>query len=356
METRANYVAVGLFTLVVLAAAFAFVYWVARVDENSGLVPLKVRIVGSITGLGEGSEVLFNGIRVGKVRSVSFDPADPRVVYAETEVKAETPIRADTLATIGSLGLTGVSYISLSGGTPSAQALLGGSGVPTIEAAPSAVGDILQAVQAIAGRADQMVTSLDAFIKEAREPAARAVQNFETFSAALARNSGQIDKFMVSAGNAAELLDRLSTQLEVTAKRADEILAAVDPAKVRNTVENIEGFTAQLKESTGRIDGVLAKLDSFLGSADSAGLGEELSATLADFRETSAVLRARVNEISVGLARFSTQGLEDVRALVQDTRRSINRIEQTVSDFEEDPQRIITGGERARTFDGRPKR
>lgn len=356
METRANYVAVGLFTLVVLAAAFAFVYWVARLDENTGLVPLDVRIAGSVTGLGEGSDVLFNGIKVGKVRSLTFDREDPRIVYATTEVKADTPLRADTIATVGSLGLTGVSYISLSGGTPSSAPLLTGGATSTIDATPSAVGDILEAARTIAGRADQMVASLDAFLKDAREPAARAVKNFETFSAALARNSDAIDKFMASATNAAELLDKLSGRIESTATRADEILAAIDPEKVRNTVSNIEAFTGQLKESTGRIDGVLAKLDSFLGSADSAGIGEELRTTLADFRETSAVIRDRVNEISVGLARFSTQGLEDVRALVQDTRRSINRIEQTVSDFEDNPQRIITGGERARTFDGRPKR
>jgi phospholipid/cholesterol/gamma-HCH transport system substrate-binding protein len=115
-------------------------------------------------------------------------------------------------------------------------------------------------------------------------------------------------------------------------------------------------MSRQLRDSTARIDAVLAKLDGFLGTGDGKGLSEELKTTLADFRETSQVLRSRVNEISAGLARFSNQGLDDVRTLVQETRRSINRIEQTVSDFEDNPQRIITGGERPRTYDGRPRR
>lgn len=356
METRANYVIVGLFTLIVLASAFGFIYWVARLGEQTGLVPLQVRIAGSVTGLGEGSDVLFNGIKVGKVNRVAFDPDDPRIVYAITSVKHDTPIRADTTATIGSQGLTGVSYISLKGGTPAAALLLGGDGMPVIEAAPSAVGDILETVRAVAGRADTMMTSLDAFMKEVRGPATSSVKNFETFSSSLAKNSEGIDKFLVNVSKAAESLEGLSTKLDASIVRTQEILAAVDPKKVETSLDNIAAFTAQLKDSTKRIDGVLAKLDTFLGDADAKGLGEEFRLTLADFRETSQTMRARVNEISAGLARFSNQGLEDVRALVQDTRRSINRVEQTVSDFEANPQRIITGGERPRTFDGRVKR
>ena len=356
METRANYVTVGLFTLLVLAGAFAFIFWVARLGETSGQVPLQVRIAGSVTGLGEGSDVLFNGIKIGKVNRVEFDPQDPRIVYAITSVKADTPIRADTEATIGSQGLTGISYISLKGGSPAAAMLLATKGVPVIDAAPSAVGDILETVRAVAGRADAMVASLDAFMKETRGPATNAVKNFETFSAALSKNSGGIGKFMDGVSKTADGLNGLSAKLDGTIAKVDAILGAVDPAKVKASVANIEDFTRQLKDSTGRIDSVLAKLDGFLGSADGSSISEDLRATLAEFRQTSQVLRGRVNEISAGLARFSNQGLEEVRALVQDTRRSINRIEQSVSDFEENPQRIITGGERARTFSGRAKR
>ncbi len=46
-----------------------------------------------------------------------------------------------------------------------------------------------------------------------------------------------------------------------------------------------------------------------------------------------------------GLGRFSGQGLRDVEALVQDSRRSVNRIEQAITDLERNPQRIITGGD-----------
>ena len=34
METRANYIAVGIFTVVAIVAAFAFVYWTARLGSS----------------------------------------------------------------------------------------------------------------------------------------------------------------------------------------------------------------------------------------------------------------------------------------------------------------------------------
>jgi phospholipid/cholesterol/gamma-HCH transport system substrate-binding protein len=58
-----------------------------------------------------------------------------------------------------------------------------------------------------------------------------------------------------------------------------------------------------------------------------------------------------------GLGRFSGQGLRDVEALVQDSRRSVNRIEEAITDLGRNPQRIITGGDgTVRQYDGRIRR
>ena len=75
------------------------------------------------------------------------------------------------------------------------------------------------------------------------------------------------------------------------------------------------------------------------------------------FRQVADTLNARLGTITDGLARFSGQGLRDVEALVRDSRRSVNRIEQAVTDLERNPQRIITGGEgTVRQYDGRARR
>ena len=82
METRANYVLVGLFTLGVLFAAFGFVYWFASASSSSNRQTVEVIFTGSVSGLSNGSYVVFNGLRVGEVKKISLLPDDPKSVVA----------------------------------------------------------------------------------------------------------------------------------------------------------------------------------------------------------------------------------------------------------------------------------
>ncbi|TKB26754.1 MAG: MCE family protein, partial [Mesorhizobium sp.] len=113
METRANYVIVGIFTLAAILAAFAFVYWTAAIGEKGETTVLRVRIPGSASGLGRGSFVLFNGVKVGDVRRVYIDVDNPTAAIADTEIDRNTPITKSTQADIGLAGLTGQANIEL---------------------------------------------------------------------------------------------------------------------------------------------------------------------------------------------------------------------------------------------------
>jgi phospholipid/cholesterol/gamma-HCH transport system substrate-binding protein len=122
-------------------------------------------------------------------------------------------------------------------------------------------------------------------------------------------------------------------------------------------ISNAGEISERLKEASGRVDQVLAKLDGVLGSDETEGVIAEARETIKAFREVADKLNARTATIVDGLARFSGQGLRDVEALVRDTRRSIARIEEAISDFERNPQRILGGGEgEVRRYDGRVRR
>src|SRR5689334_10579278 len=124
METRANYVIVGIFTLGAILAAFAFVYWTAAIGDRGETATLRVRIPGSASGLGRGSAVLFNGVKVGDVRRVFIDVQNPTVAIADTEIDRLTPITKSTQADIGIAGLTGQANIELKGANPAENNLL----------------------------------------------------------------------------------------------------------------------------------------------------------------------------------------------------------------------------------------
>jgi phospholipid/cholesterol/gamma-HCH transport system substrate-binding protein len=105
------------------------------------------------------------------------------------------------------------------------------------------------------------------------------------------------------------------------------------------------------------VDGILAKADGLLGSDEGESLMAETRKTLEAFREVAETLNTRVNSVSAGLERFSGQGLRDVQSLVNETRRSVGRIERAITDLERNPQRLIFGGDGdVKTYNGRTRR
>ncbi len=218
METRANYVIVGIFTLVAILAAFAFVYWTAAIGDRGETTMLRVRIPGSASGLGRGSFVLFNGVKVGDVRRVYIDVSNPTVAIADTEIDRSTPITKSTQADIGLAGLTGQANIELKGANPSEPKLLDEAEkegkVAEIVANPSAVTNLLQTAQDIFNRADKVLSQLEGFTQDVRGPLTETVQNAQKFSEALARNSDGVDKFLASVSSLAQELQGVSAKLD----------------------------------------------------------------------------------------------------------------------------------------------
>ena len=265
METKASYIAVGFFTLVVFFAAFGSIYWVGQFGDTAERVPLQVRINGAATGLSNGSVVLFNGIVVGSVVSLSYDPNDPNVALVATEVERGVPLRTDTKANLGSAGVTGASFIQLEGGSMEAPSLFDeaeSKGVSAeIEANPSGLSDLIAQATRIAERTEKIVAGLEGVVSENRESLNKTVQNVEVFSQALATNAPGVEKFMASASDMAASIQGLSDKLDGTISAAEKIAQAIDPQKVREVVDNITQFTVTLKQSEDRIANTLKSID-----------------------------------------------------------------------------------------------
>ncbi|MBO6860603.1 MlaD family protein, partial [Roseibium sp.] len=160
METRANYILIGAFMVAILIGAFGFVYWLAVTAESRQNVELKIVYPGPVTGLPVGGQVLFNGIKVGDVKSLDFAPGDPTKVVATVGIKPSTPLREDTKATLNFTGLTGVAYVDLSGGSSESPLLLSMADdqdedkVPVIYAERSFFDDIVDGARDVLKRAD----------------------------------------------------------------------------------------------------------------------------------------------------------------------------------------------------------
>jgi len=310
METRANYVLVGAFTLITLVVAFILVLFITRLADNRDLLPLDVRIPGSVTGLGESSQVYFNGIRVGQVRRLVLDDTNPAMVIAKTQIAASTPVTRSTEATLGFQGLTGLAFIELKGGSLDEENLLveaeKENAVARIDADPSTINNLLATAQNIFARADNVLGELEGFAREVRGPLTDTVYHVNRFT---------------------------------------------------STLEEKGKLNAATGRIDGHIDGLLTKLDAMLSPDNQQSIVVEARETLASIRQLSDNLNSRVTPIASNFERFSNQGLRQIEALLNDSRRSITRIERAIGELEKNPQRLIFGGGNSvPQYDGRTRR
>ena len=86
METRAHHVLIGLFTVIVVAAALLFALWLAKSSSDRQFSDYEIVFNEAVSGLSQGSAVQYNGIKVGDVTQLKLDPQDPRKVLDRKSV------------------------------------------------------------------------------------------------------------------------------------------------------------------------------------------------------------------------------------------------------------------------------
>jgi phospholipid/cholesterol/gamma-HCH transport system substrate-binding protein len=221
METRANYVLIGSFTLAVLAAAIGFVLWFQSLHTTKQRSPFRVVFEGPAAGLRNGGSVNFNGIRVGEVVSVKLD--NPRRVVALAMVENNTPLRKDTLVGLEFQGLTGVAAISLKGGEEAAPPPpLDEDGIPTLTADPNKLQDVTEAIRGT-------LQNINKIVADNQESVKNSLKNLETFTNSLARNAEKIDGVMAKVDGVMLKADNLMLGLNTLAggKDGGELFQAV---------------------------------------------------------------------------------------------------------------------------------
>ncbi len=104
-----------------------------------------MEFTGSATGLRPGSAVQFNGVRIGEVTHIAFDPSRANMVDADLAVDTAAPLRADARVGVESQGLLGTTVVEIYGVSADAPLLPPGavlratSSLPLMEQARTAL-------------------------------------------------------------------------------------------------------------------------------------------------------------------------------------------------------------------------
>ena len=308
METRAHYVAVGVFVLVVILLAFGAVLWLSRTEFSEVFAHYYIFFKGSVAGLNKGSAVQYNGIPVGRVTDIRVDPDNIAQIQVTVEIDTNlVTIKSDARAFLDANILSGVSTVQIRGGTQAARDLEARPGhrYPVIEPGRSEFEEVKASLPELTGELKAAAAKLNALLNEQnRQAVAESLQNIRTVTGALADHSQDFGAVL----------------------------------------DNANAAMVELKTLLQHVD------QSYAGRG---GLKDQISQTLKDYdklaanmTDTSRQLQLTIGEARPGIRNFSQQTLPAVDDLVSDAQQLAANLTRLVEQLERDPTRLLFGDRR----------
>ncbi len=231
METKANYVAVGAFVMICIFGVVVTLLWLAGLQYSQEYAYYQTYFKGAVTGLGKGTTVRYNGIEVGRVDSLQFDPNDPQTVIVTMQLQPNLNIREDSEASIESEGLTGGSFVEISGGTAKSPLLVPKEGqeFPVIRTKPSTIQQLEEAAPLLLSKLNAAADKINAILSDQnRKAIAGILGNLDETTSVLARRSGDIDNTIRNFNAASGKLGPMLSDADVAVKHANGSLGKID--------------------------------------------------------------------------------------------------------------------------------
>lgn len=297
MNTRTNYTLVGLFVLVLSVMLIAGILWFSAGGHGVAYDEYRVYMQESVAGLNRDSTVKYHGVDVGRVHELGLDPGNPEQVRLQLQIRGDTMIREDTVATLETQGLTGLAYINLVGGSPDSPPLTAREGeeYPVIQSRPS-----------VWGRLDRSLGELIDNLLDGSKRLKRLLseENQRHFSATLAH------------------LDTLSGTLSAY---SDEL---------GNTLADLSATLSSTREAGARLPELISQLER--SAAAMERMADEIGAAGGTLRET---VQARDRD----LQRFTGGTLTEAAAMMNDLRQAAENLRSFSEQIERNPGVLLQG-------------
>ncbi|MGF1608028.1 MAG: MlaD family protein [Kiloniellales bacterium] len=335
METRANYLMVGGFVLLLAIGLVIFVIWLAKFQFDTQYTRYDIFFTGSVTGLHEGSAVRYSGVKVGEVVFIGLDRDNPSQVRALIEVTEDTPVRVDTVASLALEGLTGGRYILLSGGSLDSAPLTTPEGAkrPIIPSKRSAFDEVIEGAPEVMASANVLLMQANELLgAENRNRIAFILDNVAVASQVLAERSSDLDHTIRDTATTMANLRNATTALE----------------------EMAQGLRADSARLAERADAALTSIETMAGSIDSSvsevkiearQLVADLSGTAAAFTAMAGEFQALAKENREPLLDFSQSGLYELNNLLVEARELLIGLNRVTTEVQRDPARFLFGNQ-----------
>lgn len=258
MEEKVNFALVGIFVLVLSAALIGGVLWFSGGKSYRTVYDTyHIYMTESVSGLNLNAPVRYKGVEVGRVQKIALAPGNIEQVQLTLGIERGTPIKEDTLAVLQTHGLTGLTFVELSGGSRDAATLKikQGEKFPVIKTGPSLMARLDTSVSTLFINLNRTSENLNALLDEDNRRAIKhTLADLEILSRTLAARSGSIDASLSNAAHTLENTARFSDELPKLAQRIQHSADAFDrmtnelsraSISTRATMDSSQKFTSE---------------------------------------------------------------------------------------------------------------
>ena len=269
----------------------------------------------SVTGLEPGAAVKFHGVQVGRVTGLAVK--DAASVIIEIEVERDTPVKTDSEAILTLVGITGLKFVELIGGTIDAEKLPPRS---EIIAGESLFDNISGSAEILLAKLEQIMNNLnDITGPETTESLTLALTSIASLSSQLdslfMENRSSLNRSVVGMEEVMGNLSSTTDQLDSTMTAINSIMQS---GNLQGTVANLNFITGEVR--TG---------------IDSLHMGD----TAAEFRS----LVGNANRMVVSYDMVIVRAREDILRSLRNLEEILDNLREATDTIRENPSVLLRG-------------
>jgi phospholipid/cholesterol/gamma-HCH transport system substrate-binding protein len=293
--TTAQRTRLGIFVAVLCAAIFVLV-----------AIPLGLRVSNkektyyayfsgeSMSGLEQGSVVKFHGVLIGKIAKISYDPKNLSRIQVVLKVQNDFPMKKDMYAQSWSMGITGLNYLDIMGGTNESPSLPPNSEIPTK----------VSMLSTLTGKVDVIVDKVELLLNHL---------NALSQPDSLASIKKILDNLVVVTADAKTFFGGVGPDFKDIARTARHAIAKIDSIST-----DIHGVSSTLNKSLSadQISRIMTRVDS-----------------------TATALK----NLSETLLMMIKQNREDISVSMENLREALENANQLAKELSENPSLLLKG-------------
>lgn len=269
----------------------------------------------SVTGLEPGAAVKFHGVQVGRVTGLAVK--DAASVIIEIEVERDTPVKTDTEAILTLVGITGLKFVELIGGTRDAKMLPPKS---EIIAGESLFENISGSAEILLAKLEQIMNNLNDMT---------GPETTESLNLAL-----------TSVASLGAQMDSLLMENRYSFKKSMEGLEVV--------MQNLTSMTVQLDSTmvavnaiiqSGNIQGTLANINSITDEVRTGIDSLRMAETAVEFRS----LVGNANNMVISYDLLIAQARDDILRSLRNLEEALYNLREATDVIRENPSVLIRG-------------